>query len=418
MEEIISLNTLMIAFALSLFISILVTKAGAKYGIPTLVLFLGVGILFGKDGLFGIEFEDYKYVQDIGSIALCIILFGGGMGTQFKNIRPVIAPGVALATVAVVITTLITGTFVWWLSGMEWTNIHFPIIGALLCAATMSSTDSASVFAILRERNINLKHNLCPMLELESGSNDPIAFMMTILLIDICTRDASGVSWWAIGGNILCQFGLGTALGWLFGRGSSFVINRMKVSNPALYPIMLISLIFFTYAITDLCNGNPYLAVYIAGIMVGNGELERRQEIAQFLDVTTWLMQIYMFTILGLIVVPSEMLLVAPVALIIGVFMIFVARPLSVFITMLPFKYNFRSKAFISWVGLRGASPIIFSIYPVVAGVEEGKVIFNIVFFITLLSLLLQGMSLSKVADWLGLALPEEEAADAVKEDK
>ncbi|MCF0184120.1 MAG: potassium/proton antiporter [Bacteroidaceae bacterium] len=407
--ELISLNSLMMAFAITIFVSILVTKMGTRYGMPTLFLFLIVGILFGSEGL-GIEFSDYAYTQDLGSVALAIILFSGGMETRIKEIQPVMWQGVSLSTVGVLLTSFATGFFIWWLSGMEWSNIHFPLIASLLLAATMSSTDSASVFAILREKRMNLKHNLRPMLELESGSNDPMAYMLTIVLIDVAMSASSGMTWDAIAVQFLKQFAIGAGLGWACGRLCAFVINRMKVANPALYPIMLLSLIFFTFALTAMCEGNSFLSVYLAGIIMGNRTIERRKEIDNFTEVLAWLMQIWMFLTLGLLVNPSEMLDMALVSVLIGLFMMFVARPLSVFVSLLPFRHvTFKSRLFVSWVGLRGAAPIIFATYPVMANVEGCQYMFNIVFFITLLSLIIQGMSLSAVANWLDLSLPFED---------
>ena len=312
-----------------------------------------------------------------------------------------------LSTIGVLLTAFFTGIFIWWISGMSWSNIAFPITTSLLLAATMSSTDSASVFAILRSQNINLKHNLRPMLELESGSNDPMAYMLTIVLIQLV--QASGVSGGDIALSFAVQFIVGGALGYALGRTAVFMLNRLNIDNQSLYPILLLAFVFFTFSITDLFKGNGYLAVYIAGMIVGNNKIKHRKEITTFMDGLSWLFQIIMFLCLGLLVNPHEMLDVAIVATLIGVFMIFIGRPLSVFLCLLPFKnMTTKSRIFISWVGLRGAVPIIFATYPVVAGIEGANMIFNIVFFITLLSLLMQGMSISWVARKFNLDLPIE----------
>ena len=383
-------NTLLIGSIL-LFVSIVVGKTGYRFGVPTLLLFLVVGMLFGSDGL-GLQFHDAKDAQFIGMVALSIILFSGGMDTKFKEIKPILGPGIVLSTVGVLLTALFTGLFIWWLSGMSWTNIYLPITTSLLLAATMSSTDSASVFAILRSQKMNLKHNLRPMLELESGSNDPMAYMLTIVLI---------------------QFMVGAGAGYVLGKLAIRMLNKLNIDNQALYPILLLAFVFFTFSITDLLKGNGYLAVYIAGIMVGNNKIMHRKDIYTFMDGLTWLFQIIMFLCLGLLVNPHEMLEVAVVALLIGVFMILIGRPLSVFLCLLPFrKITMKSRLFVSWVGLRGAVPIIFATYPVVAGVEGSNIIFNIVFFITIVSLVVQGTTISFVARMLNLSKPLEKTGN------
>ncbi len=402
-------NILLIGSIL-LFVSIVVGKTGYRFGVPALLLFLLVGMLFGSDGL-GLQFHNAKIAQFIGMVALSVILFSGGMDTKFKEIRPILSPGIVLSTVGVFLTALFTGLFIWYLSGMSWTNIHFPLITSLLLASTMSSTDSASVFAILRSQKMNLKHNLCPMLELESGSNDPMAYMLTIVLIQFIQSDGMGTG--NIIGSFIIQFLVGAAAGYILGKLAILILNKINIDNQSLYPILLLSFVFFTFAITDLLRGNGYLAVYIAGMMVGNHKITFRKEIATFMDGLTWLFQIIMFLMLGLLVNPHEMIEVAVVALLIGVFMIFIGRPLSVFLCLLPFrKITLKSRLFVSWVGLRGAVPIIFATYPVVANVEGSNMIINIVFFITIVSLIVQGTSVSFVARLLHLSTPLEKTGN------
>ena len=316
-------NILLIGSIL-LFVSIVVGKTGYRFGVPTLLLFLMVGMAFGSDGL-GIQFHSAKEAQFIGMVALSIILFSGGMDTKFSDIKPVLAQGIVLSTVGVFLTALFAGLFIWWLSGMSWTNIHFPLISSLLLAATMSSTDSASVFAILRSQKINLKHNLRPMLELESGSNDPMAYMLTVVLIQLTQSANMGAM--GIVGSFMIQFLVGAVAGYLLGKLAILMLNRLNIDNQALYPILLLSFVFFTFSLTDLLGGNGYLAVYIAGVMVGNARIMHRKEINTFMDGLTWLFQIIMFLCLGLLVNPHEMFEVALVALLIGLFMIVVARP-------------------------------------------------------------------------------------------
>ena len=402
-------NILLIGSIL-LFVSIVVGKTGYRFGVPALLLFLLVGMLFGSDGL-GLQFHNAKIAQFIGMVALSVILFSGGMDTKFKEIRPILSPGIVLSTVGVFLTALFTGLFIWYLSGMSWTNIHFPLITSLLLASTMSSTDSASVFAILRSQKMNLKHNLRPMLELESGSNDPMAYMLTIVLIQFIQSDGMGTG--NIIGSFIIQFLVGAAAGYILGKLAILILNKINIDNQSLYPILLLSFVFFTFAITDLLRGNGYLAVYIAGMMVGNHKITFRKEIATFMDGLTLLFQIIMFLMLGLLVNPHEMIEVAVVALLIGVFMIVIGRPLSVFLCLLPFrKITLKSRLFVSWVGLRGAVPIIFATYPVVANVEGSNMIFNIVFFITIVSLIVQGTSVSFVARLLHLSTPLEKTGN------
>lgn len=402
-------NILLIGSIL-LFVSIVAGKTGYRFGVPALLLFLVVGMLFGSDGL-GIQFHNAKEAQFIGMVALSVILFSGGMDTKFTEIRPILSPGIVISTVGVLLTALFTGLFIWWISGMSWTNIYLPITTSLLLAATMSSTDSASVFAILRSQKMNLKHNLRPMLELESGSNDPMAYMLTIVLIQFIQSDSMGTG--AIIGSFVIQFLVGAIAGYLLGKLAILILNKINIDNQSLYPILLLAFVFFTFSITDLMRGNGYLAVYIAGIMIGNHRIIYRKEIATFMDGLSWLFQIIMFLMLGLLVNPHEMLEVAVVALLVGVFMILVGRPLSVFLCLLPFrKINMKSHLFVSWVGLRGAVPIIFATYPVVANVEGSNQIFNIVFFITIVSLVVQGTTVSFVARLLHLSTPLEKTGN------
>lgn len=399
-------NILLIGSVL-IFSSIIISKTGYRFGIPTLLLFLLVGMLFGSDGL-GLQFNSARDAQFIGMMAMSIILFSGGMDTKYQDIKPVLKPGIVLSTVGVLLTTVLTGVFIYFLSGLTHTNIELTMMASLLLAATMSSTDSASVFSLLRSQRMNLKENLRPVLELESGSNDPMAYMLTIVLIQIISS-GSELSLAVVGRDLLVQFLIGGSVGYAFGRFAVWLVNRINLSNSSLYPILLLSIVFATFTITDLLKGNGYLAVYIAGVIVGNARLVYRKEINTFMNGLTWLFQIIMFLSLGLLVNPHEMLDIAAVALLIGLFMIVIARPVSVFACLLPFR-NISNKArlFVSWVGLRGAVPIIFATYPVIAGIEGSQQLFNIVFFITLLSLVVQGMSISSFARWLHLDLPEE----------
>ncbi len=400
-------NILLIGSVL-LFVSILVSKASNKFGIPTLLLFLFVGMFFGVDGV-GFEFSNINLAQFIGMVALCIILFTGGMGTKFQDIKPIWKPGLVLSTFGVFLTAALTGVFIWYLSGLSWTAIFFPLTTSLLLASTMASTDSASVFAILGSQKMNLKHNLRPMLELESGSNDPMAYLMTIVLIQVAV--STGLNAFDIALEFIVQFVVGALFGYLLGKLTVWTLNKIKIDLKSLYPIFLVTAAFFTFTVTDLMHGNGYLAVYVAGVIVGNSKLIHRKDVEIFLDGFTWLFQMIMFLCLGLLVNPKEMLSIAPLATLIGLFMIFIGRPVSVFVSLLPFgkSITFKSKLFISWVGLRGAVPIIFATYPVVSNIEGSEQIFNIVFFITILSLVIQGSTISWVAKKLKLDAPAKE---------
>ncbi|MCD7901765.1 MAG: potassium/proton antiporter [Bacteroides sp.] len=403
-------NILLIGSIL-LFFSIMAGKTGYRFGVPALLLFLIVGMIFGNDGIALLKFSNPVQAQLIGMIALTVILFSGGMDTKFQDIKPVIWPGIVLSTLGVFLTALFTGLFIWFITGMDFTNVHLPFLTSLLLAATMSSTDSASVFAILRSQKMNLKYNLRPMLELESGSNDPMAYMMTIVLIQVI--GSSGMGPGAIALSFLIQFTVGAAAGYLLGKLAIFMLNKLDIDNHSLYPILLLSFVFFTFAFTDRIYGNGYLAVYIAGIMVGNHKIPYRKDTATIMDGLSWLCQIIMFLSLGLLVNPSELWATAFVALLIGVFMIIIGRPLSVFLCLFPFKnINLKSKIFVSWVGLRGAVPIIFATYPVVANVEGANIIFNIVFFITIVSLVIQGTTIPFVARLLNLSTPLEKTGN------
>lgn len=402
-----------------LFFSIFAGKAGYRFGLPALLLFLGVGMLFGSDGL-GIQFSDPHIAQFVGMLALSIILFSGGMDTKIAEVRPIAAQGVVLATIGVLATTFITGGFIYWLSGFasKYVSLTFP--ESLLMAAVMSSTDSASVFSILRSKGVYLKQRLRPTLELESGSNDPMAYMLTLILIAYI-QQGGGMN---IGDAVLSltiQLAVGAIGGYLFGKMTVFIINKINIDNASLYPILLLAAAFFTFSTTTLCQGNGYLAVYIAGLIVGNSKIVHKKSIGTFFDGFAWLWQIVMFLTLGLLVNPHELLPVASIGLTVGIFMIIVARPVSVFLCLLPFKnFDLKGKLYISWVGLRGAVPIIFATYPLIAGVEHAGLIFNVVFFITILSLLIQGTTVTLAAKWLdqidvpekkdefGIELPED----------
>ena len=398
-------ETILLIGSVIWFMSILLSKTGSKFGVPVLLVFLLIGMLLGVDAI-GIKFDNYKYTQIIGMVALNIILFSGGMDTKFSDIKPILGAGVMLSTFGVLLTTVFTGLFIYGISHTFSDVIQIPLTFALLLAATMSSTDSASVFNILRSQKMGLRNNLKPMLEFESGSNDPMAYMLTIVMIQVINGgDSADINVWNIILNFIIQFGFGLAFGYLLGKVCVWIINKINLQNKTLYPILMLGFIFFIFSITDAVNGNGYLAVYVAGIVMGNSKLVENKSISSFLDGIVWFVQIVMFLVLGMLVNPHDMFKIALPALIVGLFVIFIGRPLSVWMCLLPFKgIKKRSKIFISWVGLRGAAPIIFATYPVVEGVKGGEFIFNMVFFITLTSLIIQGMTIPKVANMLKLS--------------
>lgn len=385
-----------------LFFSLIAGKTGYRFGVPTLLLFLLIGMIAGSGGL-GLQFSSPKLAQYIGVIALNIILFSGGLDTRVSELRPIARQGIVLATVGVLLTALITGLFIYWLTNSILQSVTFSLLESLLLAGIMSSTDSASVFSILRSKNLSLKENVRPLLELESGSNDPMAFMITIVLLQLIS--APEISGWMVLLQFLQQLLFGAGAGYLLGRFSVKLINKIGLDNDALYSVLMLTIMFFIYGFTATIGGNGYLAVYIGGLIIGNHKVVHRRSTMKFFDGLTWLFQIIMFLALGLLVEPRELLPIAGVGIIVGLFMILVSRPLTVFMSFAPFRHiSLRAKLFTSWVGLRGAVPIIFATYPWISEVPHAKIMFNIVFFITVLSLMLQGTTVSLMAKWLGLS--------------
>ncbi len=397
-----SIEFILLVISILFLLSIIVGKASSRFGVPALLLFLCIGMIFGSGG-FGIEFNNFSIAQIIGTVALCIILFSGGMDTNIEEIRPVMKQGVLLATLGVFLTALITGLLIWLVLGMTFKSASIGLLTSLLLASTMSSTDSASVFSILRSKDLHLKNNLRPMLELESGSNDPMAYVLVITLIEVIKMDSSPNYWWAIG-ILVMQLCVGAIAGFVFGKLALHVINRLKIDNPSLYPILVFTFCIFIFSCTYFIKGNGYLAVYIGGLVIGNASFLHKRSSLRFFDGLAWLCQLLLFLTLGLLVNLNELLDVVVPGLIISFLMIFISRPISVFLSLAPFrKVGFRDKVYVSWCGLRGAVPIVFAILPLVADVPNAQFIFNIVFFCTLVSLLLQGTSLPMIAKWLHL---------------
>ena len=405
---------LLLLCSVLIFAAVLVTKVGSRYGVPSLLLFLLLGMVAGEDVL-GVRFDDFKLAESIGHFAMTIILFTAGLETSIHETRPVLRQGMLLSTVGVLLTVLFTGLFIWLVFG---TILSAPLFGCFLLAAVMGSTDSASVFSVLRGKKLHLRENLGPMLELESGSNDPMAYMLTIILIQLVTdsRSAASAGTLLINsiGLLFLQIVVGVAVGFGVGFAARWLLGRLRLAGSALYSILILSVGFFANGIASLLMGNGLLALYIAAIIIGNRtDLPHRKEILNFFDGMTWLMQLVMFLMLGLLARPSRMLPMLLPAILIGLFMMFVARPASVFLCLMPFRdQSVRAKTFASWVGLKGAGPILFAVCPVIAGLEGANDMFNTVFIITLFSLLLQGMTLSPVARMLRLSYDEDPKAE------
>ena len=407
--NILSENLLLLVSVL-VFCAILLTKIGTRFGMPSLLLFLIIGMVAGADGI-GIRFEDYHLAESIGHFSMTIILFTGGLQTSLAESKPVMRQGVLLSSLGVFITALLTGTFIYLTTGKIIGGIGVTFLGCLLLASVMGPTDSASVFSILRGKRMHLRERIGTMLELESGSNDPMAYILTIIMVQILTTPEKmngsvlGAVWtgtWIL----VVQIAIGFVVGIAVGYGAKYLLEKVPLPGNSLYSILILSIGFFSNGIATVLFGNGLLSLYLTAIIIGNKtKLPNKRDVLKFFDGMTWLMQLLMFLVLGLLARPSQFSTIAWPALMIGLFMMLVARPLSVFACLLPFKgMSFKAKAFASWVGLKGAGPILFALCPVVAGLEGSTEIFNIVFFITLLSLLLQGMTLSPAAKWLKLS--------------
>ena len=393
-----STENILLVGSILLFISIIAGKTSYRFGVPVLIFFLTIGMLAGSEGIGGIYFNNPKIAQFIGIIALNFILFSGGIDTDWHSIKPILSKGIVLSTLGVVATALIVGIFVWLVT-------DFTIFEGLLLGSIISSTDSAAVFSILRSKKLALKGSLRPVLELESGSNDPMAYALTIALTGIVINQH--YEFVNIIPFFLKQFIIGGVLGLVFGKLGKLAINNIRLDYEGLYIVLVIAIMFFSFSATDFVGGNGFLAVYICAVYLGKQELIHKKKILKSFDGFAWIMQIVLFLTLGLLVFPSDIIPVIGIGLLISLFLILVARPASIFLSLAFFKVRNRTKIFISWVGLRGAVPIVFATYPLLAGAEKAQMIFNIVFFISLTSVLIQGTTLPFVAKWLHLTLPE-----------
>lgn len=383
--------------AVLLLLSILSSKISTQFGVPALLLFLAVGMLAGSEGLGGIYFDDPFIAQAIGVSALAFILFSGGMDTDWQQIRPVLWEGAVLATLGVILTAVILGLFIR-------VVFQLPLVESMLFASVMSSTDAAAVFAVLRARGINLPGRLRTLIEFEAGANDPMATLLTIGFIELLTvPDATLLNFIP---TLLIQLVFGAGLGYLMGRGAVWLLNRLRLQSEGLYPVVTVAIAMLVYGGTAVVGGNGFLAVYIAGLILGNSNIVHKRTLLRFHDGLAWLMQITMFLVLGLLVFPSNLVPVAGSSLLVAAFLIIIARPAAVLLLLLPSKISFRGKLLTAWIGLRGAVPIILATFPLLAGVEGADTLFNIVFFVVLTSVLIQGPLIPYVTKWLNLQTP------------
>jgi cell volume regulation protein A len=378
--------------------SVIISKTAQRTGLPALVLFLLIGMLAGSEGIGKISFDSPDTAQFLGIIAFSFILFSGGLDTKAKLIKPILWRGITLSTFGVLITALILGVFVYLVTDFNWME-------SMLLGSIVSSTDAAAVFSIFRSKKTGLKRNLRPTLELESGSNDPMAYFLTITFISLIQQ--SETSLWMMVPIFIKGMSIGALLGFLIGKLTVRIINMVKLFEEGLYPVLTVAMMFLSYSLTDFIGGNGFLAIYISGLVLGNSNFIHKRSLLKFYDGFAWLMQILMFLSLGLLVFPSQMLPVIGISMLISVFLMLVARPLAVFLCLRPFNVYYKDMLFVSWVGLKGAVPIIFATYPMVERIPHADTIFNIVFFITLTSLLLQGTTMFTFAKFLKLAIPD-----------
>jgi len=411
---IIQLEILMLGGAILLLLGIFASKLSSRLGIPAMVLFLLVGMLAGTEGFGNIHFNNPLMVQSLGIFALAYILFAGGLDTNWQHINPVVKDGFVLSTIGVGITAFLVGWFVHVVLDFSW-------LEGLLLGSIVSSTDAAAVFAVLRSRNVNLKGNLKPLLELESGSNDPMAVFLTTAMILLLGNPTFNIL--KLAPMVLWQMMMGAAVGYLLGKGVVFLINRLRLDYEGLYSVFTLTCVPLIYGVSTLVKSNGFLAVYVAGIVMGNSAFVQKKSLLRFHDGLAWLMQIAMFLALGLQVFPSHLVPVIFTGLMVAAFLMLIARPASVMLGLTFSSLTLHEKGLVSWVGLRGAVPIVLATFPLVAGIDKAEMIFNLVFFIVLTSALLQGSSIPMVARWLKLearaadvplSLPTSESAEGV----
>ncbi len=391
------LNQLMLFGGALFIISILASTLSPRMGMPILLVFLIIGMLAGEDGFLGVQFQNVKAAYFMGTLALAVILFDGGLRTEIHLFRVGLRPALSLATIGVVITVGVCGALAAWILGLSW--VHGLLLGAIV-----GSTDAAAVFSVLTMQGLALKSRVGATLEIESGLNDPMAVFLTIMLVELMITKEPNFSWLMLG-DFAWEMGAGTAVGLLGGRILAYGVERLQLS-PGLYPLLALFGGVFIFGLAAVMHASGFLAVYLAGLMVGNRVSRGLFNIQRFHDGIAWLAQISLFLMLGLLVSPHKLIEYASSALLVAVVLMFVARPLAVWLCLLPFQFSWQEKTFISWVGLRGAVPIVLAMFPWLAGVPEWNFFFNIAFFIVLISLLMQGWTVGPMARWLNLNVP------------
>lgn len=392
-------NQLILLIGVLFLLSVLATTISTRVGLPLLLVFLGLGMLAGEDGPGGIRFDDVQTSYMIGTVALAVILFNGGLFTDIGSFRVGLRPAMWLATVGVVITAGLTGLAATWLLDLHWMQ-------GLLIGSIVGSTDAAAVFSILNSKGLYLKQRVDATLQIESGANDPMAIFLTVTLVNLLGAGGDGVLDWRVVMQFFQQMGIGAAVGLGGGWSLAWLINRITL-NASLFPLLAFSGAMLIFGVTAITGGSGYLAVYFAGILMGNRSLQNAEDIKRFHDGLAWLSQISMFLILGLLITPHELLPPLGIfGLLIALFLMLVARPVAVVLCLLPFRFSWREQVFICWVGLRGAVPVILALFPWMAGLEYYRLYFNIAFFIVLLSLIVQGWMVAPMARWLKLQVP------------
>jgi potassium/hydrogen antiporter len=389
---------ILLGTSLLLILSVVASKVTDRFGIPALLIFLGLGMLAGSDGIGGIQFDDPGFAQSVGVISLSLILFSGGLDTEIESIRPILRRGILLSTVGVLLTTVVLALFAQVILG-------FPLLEGLLLGAIVSSTDAAAVFSILSSKGASLKGRLKPLLELESGSNDPMAVFLTIsMIVMVQSPELAFSSQFLI--NFIQQMVLGAALGILLGWATFLLVNQLRLGHEGLYPVLTLGMALFTYALTNWVGGSGFLAVYLAAIIFSRHDFIHKRSIIRFHDGLAWLVQIVMFLTLGLLVFPSRLIEVIIPGLLLALALMFIARPAGVFVSLLGSSFSWRKRTLVAWVGLRGAAPIVLATFPLLAGVPQADLIFHVIFFVVLTSVLLQGTSIPLVARWLKVDEP------------
>lgn len=391
------IETILLWVAILMFVSVVSSKLSDRFAIPVLLLFLAVGMLAGSEGIGKIYFDNAPLAKSIGVVALIFIIFFGGLSTNWAETRSVVWPGVLLSTAGVLLTAGITGFFAVHI-------LKFSFFEGMLLGSIVSSTDAAAVFSILRSKKISLKSPLKPLLEFESGSNDPMAVFLTVSMISIMTAKQLNIL--ALIPLFLLDMGMGAVIGFFMAKLIVIFIRRLKLDYEGLYPVIMISLVLLTYVTAVFLKGNGILAVYLAGLMMGRSDFPNKKMITRFHDGLAWLLQIAMFVTLGLLVFPSHIIPLMGAGLLLTFLLMVVARPLSIFLCLLPFGMSIRKKAMIAWVGLRGSVPIILATFPFMAGITQADTIFNVVFFVVIASVFIQGTSIPLFSKWLKVDAP------------